>query len=64
LIDNVYEESLGIDQANSSVHAGAADETESHQEESKDVDDLKRIRNERLPKEPYASNPHYSISFL
>lgn len=62
LIDNAYEESLAIDQANSSVHARAADESESHQEESKDVDDLKRIRNERLPKEPYASDPHYIVS--
>ncbi|CAB4007917.1 Hypothetical predicted protein [Paramuricea clavata] len=40
---------------------GAADETESHQEESKDVNDLKIIRNERLPKEPYASDPNYIV---
>ncbi|CAB4020023.1 Hypothetical predicted protein, partial [Paramuricea clavata] len=34
---------------------------ENHQEESKDVNDLKRIRNGRLPKEPYASDPHYIV---
>ena len=60
-IDKAYEESLAADQAKSSVNVVVVDETENHQKEN-EADDFRRARDERLPKEPCASVPHYIVS--
>ena len=61
-IDKAYEESLAPDQAKSPLDVVVVDENEHHQKRNKDVFDLRKTRNERLPKEPCASEPHYIIS--
>ena len=37
-------------------------ETGHHEEENRGINNLKMIRNERLPKEPCPSDPHYVVS--
>ena len=61
-IDKAYQESLAADQAKPSVNVVVIDETEHHQKENTDANDLRKTRNERLPKEPCASEPHYIVS--
>ena len=61
-IDKAYEESLAADQAKSPADVVVVDENEHHQKRNKDVFDLRKTRNERLPKEPCASEPHYIVS--
>ena len=61
-IDKAYEESLAADQAKPSVNVVVIDETEHHQKENTDANDLRKTRNERLPKEPCASELHYIVS--
>lgn len=61
-IDKAYEESLAADQAKSSVNVVVVDEEEYHQKANADAYDLRKARNERLPKEPCASEPHYIVS--
>ena len=61
-IDKAYEESLAADQAKSSVNVVLVEEKEYYQNENEDAHDLRKTRNERLPKEPCASEPHCIVS--
>ena len=61
-IEKAYEESLAADQAKSPVNVIVVNENEHHQQKNKEVFDLRKTRNERLPKEPCASEPHYIVS--
>ena len=56
LIDDACEESLYVQTV------VVPEETDHREEESRDVNNLKMIRNERLPKEPCPSDPHYVVS--